>query len=86
MLKTMAVQIIKCEFRAEGSSESSLISEMSSDFVWNSVFWLCKLQRVNSVNEFPKLSPQSFTILERLIFISFSSSIVVKIETSSKKM
>ena len=86
MLKTMTVQIIRCEFRAEGSSESSLISEMSSDFVWNSVFWLCKLQRVNSVNEFPKLSPQSFTILERLIFISFSSSIVVKIETSSKKM
>ena len=86
MLKTMTVQIIKCEFRAEGSSESSLFSEMSSDFVWNSVFWLCKLQRVNSVNEFPKLSPQSFTILERLIFISFSSSIVVKIETSSKKM
>ena len=86
MLKTMTVQIIKCEFRAEGSSESSLISEMSSDFVWNSVFWLCKLQRANSVNEFPKLSPQSFTILERLIFISFSSSIVVKIETSSKKM
>ena len=58
MFKRKRVQVIKCEFCAEGSSEVSLISEMSSEFVWSSIFWVFKLSRVNSVNEFPKLSPQ----------------------------
>ena len=59
MFKTGRVQVvIKSEFCAEGSSEVSLISEMSSEFVWSSIFWVFKLSRVNSVNEFPKLSPQ----------------------------
>ena len=56
MFKTRRGEVIKCEFFAEGSSEVSLICEMSSEFVWNSIFWVFKLSRVNSVNEFPKLS------------------------------
>ena len=32
MFKTRRVQVIKCEFCAEGGSEGSLISEMSSEF------------------------------------------------------
>ena len=36
--KTRRVQVIKCEFCAEGSSEGRLISEMSSEFVWSSNF------------------------------------------------
>ena len=43
MFKTRRVQV-----------EGSLISEMSSEFVWISVFWVFKLSRVNSVNEFPE--------------------------------
>ena len=31
-------QVIKCEFCAEGNNEGSLISEMSSEFVWSSIF------------------------------------------------
>ena len=58
MFKTRRVQVIKYEFWAEGSSEGILISEMSSEFVWSSIFWVFKLSRVNSVVEFPKLSPQ----------------------------
>ena len=56
MFKTRRGEVIKCEFCAEGSSEVSLICEMSSEFVWNSIFWVFKLSRVNIVNEFPKLS------------------------------
>ena len=55
MFKTTRVQVIKCEFCAEGSSEVILISEMYSEFVWSSTFWVFKLSRVNSVNESPKL-------------------------------
>ena len=33
IFKTKRVQVIKCEFCAEGSSEDSLISEISSEFV-----------------------------------------------------
>ena len=62
MFKAKRVQVIKCEFCAEGSSEVSLISEMSSELkygvVWSSIFWVFKLSSVNSVNEFPKRSPQ----------------------------
>ena len=58
MFKAKRVQVIKCEFCAEGSSEVSLISEVSSEFVWSSIFWVFMLSRANSVNEFPKLSPQ----------------------------
>ena len=58
MFITRRVQVIKYEFCAEGSSEGSLISKMPSEFVWNSSFWVFKLSRVNSVDEFPKLSPQ----------------------------
>ena len=39
MFKAKRVQVIKCEFCAEGSSEVSLISEMSSEFVWSSIFF-----------------------------------------------
>ena len=45
MFKTRRVQIIKCEFCAEWSSKSSLIFEMSSEFVWSSIFWVFKLSR-----------------------------------------
>ena len=38
MFKTTRVQVIKCEFCAEGSSEVILISEMYSEFVWSSTF------------------------------------------------
>ena len=58
MFKTRRVQVIKCELCAEQSSEGSLISEMSSNFVWSSIFWVLKLSRVYSVNESPKVSPQ----------------------------
>ena len=49
---------LSCEFCAEGSSEGSLISEMSSEFEWSSIFWEFKLSRVSSVYKFPNLSPQ----------------------------
>ena len=58
MFKTMRRQIIKCEFCAEGSIEGTLNFEISLEFVWSSIFWVFKLSRVNSVNEFPKLSRQ----------------------------
>ena len=58
MFKKRRVQVIRYEFCAEGSSEGSLISEMSSEFVWGLIFWVFKLSRVSSVDEFPKLSPQ----------------------------
>ena len=35
IFKTRRVQVIKCEFCVERSSEVSLISEMSSEFVWS---------------------------------------------------
>ena len=38
MFKTRRVPVIKFEFSAEGSSESILITEMSSDNVWISIF------------------------------------------------
>ena len=37
MFKTRRVEVIKCEFFTEGSSEGCLISEMSSEFVWSSI-------------------------------------------------
>ena len=58
MFMTRRVQVIKCEICADGSSEGNLISEMSSEFVLSSIFWVFKLSTVNGVNEFPKLSPQ----------------------------
>ena len=33
-----AITFNECEFCAEGTSEGSLISEMSSEFVWSSIF------------------------------------------------
>ena len=88
MFKTRRVQVIKCEFCAEGSNEGSLISKMSSEFVWSSIFWVFKLQRVNSVNEFPKtFSSTLIKILQktwRIAFHLFLTSIVVKIDTSNK--
>ena len=38
MSKARRVQVIKCEFCGEGSSEGSLISEMSSEFVYGVQF------------------------------------------------
>ena len=38
MINTRRVQVIKYEFCAEGSTEVSLISEMSSEFVWSPFF------------------------------------------------
>ena len=58
MHKTRRVWVIKCEFCAEGSTEGSLISEMSSEFVWSLIFWVFKLLRVNSVYKFPKVPPR----------------------------
>ena len=40
MFKTRTVQVIKCEFCAERSSEGSLISKISSEFTWSSIFWV----------------------------------------------
>ena len=45
-------------FCRDGRGEGSLISEMSEEFVWSSIFVVFKLSRVNNVNEFSKLSPQ----------------------------
>ena len=39
MFKTRTVQLIKCKVCADGSNEVSLISGMSSDFVWTSIFF-----------------------------------------------
>ena len=58
MFKTRRVRVIKCELCAEGSSEDSLTSETSSEFVWSFIFWAFTLSRAKSVYEFPKLSPQ----------------------------
>ena len=76
-------------FVQKGAVMGSLISDMSSEFVWSSIFWVFKLLRVNSVNKFPKTFSSTLSkILQntwRIDFYLFLTSIVVKIETSSKK-
>ena len=53
-------ELSNVNFAHKGSSDGSLISEMSSEFVRSLIFQVFKLSRTNSVYEFPKLSLQLY--------------------------
>ena len=90
LFKAKRFRVIEWDFAQKTSEILWFLECPKRGFAWSSIFWICKLLRVNCVYEFPIFFLQIYSTSSKNSWrddfrSSFSSSIAVKIEASSKK-